>query len=228
MLTQLLVLTSLLLPPNLFFQPKKVVTAQDVVTEVQKFYKSTTNLTAKFRQTTLAKAFGRKEVSDGMVYIKKPGKMRWDYSKQDKRTKKLVQEKSFLSDGKQLWAVNHRQKQYYEQNIKDNLLPVAVTFLTGKGDLNKEFTAILVPAGKYGGKNDLVVQLTPNKPNAQYKTLWLVVDPSNYRVKQSVVENSAGDTNQFAFYEPNTTADIKATLFVFNAKAAKDYRKVTP
>lgn len=202
--------------------------ANGVVDKVQAFYVDTAHLRAKFRQTVVNKTFGRKTISDGRVYIKKPGKMRWDYYKKNKRTRKTPNTKSFISDGKTLWAVFHGNKEYYEKNIENDLLPVAITFLSGKGDLRTDFKAALDRSGKYGKKSDYVLELTPKKPSAQYKMLWLVVDSKNYRVKQSIILNTKGDTNQFRFFEPNTSKSVKDYLFAFNAKRLTDYRKVEP
>ena len=202
----------------------KRLSADQVVGKVQAFYKDTRQLKAKFRQTVVNKTFGKKNVSDGWVYIKKPGKMRWDYYGK-KNKKKVI--KSFLSDGNTIWAVFVTDMQYFKKAVKNDLLPVAITFLSGKGDLRTDFRAGLDTKTAYGKKGDYVVKLTPKKPNAQYKTLWLVVDPTNYRVKKSVVENSNGDTNQFSFHEGNTTKPIADNVFVFNEKNTK-FRLINP
>ena len=66
------------------------------------------------------------------------------------------------------------------------------------GDLATEFTPALDP-GAYGGKDDLVVKLTPKKPDAQYKHLWLVVDPTDFHVKESVIREASDNLNHFFF-----------------------------
>jgi outer membrane lipoprotein carrier protein len=200
------------------------ITADTVVGKVQSFYKKTKQLTAKFRQTYSNKTFGRNTVSDGMVWIKKPGKMRWDY-----KGKKLKVEKSFISDGKMLWAIEHNNRQYFKKSLEQNLLPVAVTFLYGKGDLRRDFSAALDSSGTYGKSTDHVIKLTPRKPSAQYKLLYLVVDPANYRVKQSIVIEASGNINHFRFYEPNTNKTVQDSYFYFNEKKFKGkYRLANP
>ncbi len=201
--------------------------ANGVVGKVQKFYESTQRLTAKFRQTYTNETFGTTRVSDGRLYIKKPGKMRWDYYSKKNKSGKAEVEKTFVSDGSMLWAVEHDQKQYAKQDLKENMLPVAITFLYGKGDLRRDFTAELDGSGAYGKKSDYVLKLTPKKPSAQYKTLYLVVDPKNFRVKQSIVVEASGNTNHFQFFEPNTTKAVQDSWFVFNEKKFKGkYRLV--
>jgi outer membrane lipoprotein carrier protein len=197
--------------------------ADQVVKGVQNFYRTTQQLTAKFRQSNYNKTFGLPTVNDGKVYLKKPGKMRWDYFSKRDKTKVT---RSQMSDGKMIWAVDVNGKWYYKQDLTKSTLPVAVTFLTGKGDLTKEFDARLLTGSKYGGPTDKVLELTPKKPSAQFKTLVLVVDPASYRVKKSIVTTATGDTNEFAFFEPDTTKPIADTTFVFNPKVAKGFREI--
>jgi hypothetical protein len=103
-------------------------------------------------------------------------------------------------------------------------MPVAVTFLYGKGDLEAEFNAELDKTGKYGGKGDLVLKMSPKKPSAQYKNLYLVVAPDNFRVKQSVIIDSSGNSNQFEFYAPDFEKPIKESIFEFDERSVKNYR----
>jgi outer membrane lipoprotein carrier protein len=203
------------------------LSADDLVGKVQSFYTSTKQLSARFRQTTMIGAFGKMSISDGKVYIKKPGKMRWDYfSKKDKKKAS----KSFMSDGTTLWAVYVEDLTFYKKALKDDLLPVAITFLSGKGDLKTDFNAKLDTSGARGEKGDLVLELKPKQPSASYKTLWLVIDPSDYRVKQSVILNSNNDTTSYNFYEPDAKKAVADTWFVFNEEKMKSsgFRQVKP
>jgi outer membrane lipoprotein carrier protein len=202
--------------------------ATRIVDRVQEFYRTTKHLSAKFRQTNVNATFGKTAISDGRVYLKKPGKMRWDYF--SKRNKNQVS-KTQISDGKTIWAVDFGGRWYYKESLSQSALPVAVTFLSGSGDLKKDFHAKLDKSGKWAGsKTDHVLELTPRQPSAQFKELFLVVDPSNYRVKHSIVINAAGDVNQFSFYEPNTARVLADGSFVFNpkSKAAKGFREIQP
>lgn len=201
--------------------------ADDVVKEVQAFYKDIKQVTAKFRQEVTNATFGRSTKTDGKVYIKKPGKMRWDYFSKKSKNKKQSVTKSFISNGDYLYVVDRQNKQVIEKNLEKNMLPVAVTFLYGKGDLAADFTAELDTSKKYAGKDDLVLKLTPKVASTQYKTLYLVVDKSNYRVKQSVIIDGAGNVNHFRFYEPDFDKDVADKSFLFDKKSVPDYRIVT-
>jgi len=200
-------------------------TADQVVAEVQKFYKGIKQVSAKFEQEVVNPTFGRRSKSTGKLRIKKPGKMRWDYFGK-KIDGKVKVTKKFISDGKQLWVVDHGNKQVIEKKLDQNLLPAAVTFLYGKGDLAKDFTAALDSSGTYGEEGDVVVELTPKVASTQYQKIFLVVATSNYRVRQSVVIDSGGIVNHFRFYEPNFKKKIGSATFRFDKADYPDYALV--
>lgn len=195
-------------------------TAAEVMAGVQKFYGGITGVKAKFRQEVTNATFGRTDISDGLLLIKKPGNMRWQYFSKKKKGKVTIA-KDFISNGNYLYVVDYENKQIIKKDLKKNLLPTAITFLYGKGDLAADFTPELDTTGKYGGKSDLVLKLLPKSSSAQYKTLHLVVDPSNFRVKESIVVDGSGNKNHFRFYEPNFEAAIEDQSFQFSEKNPK-------
>jgi chaperone LolA len=174
--------------------------AGEIIAKVQAYYAGTTKLSADFRQKYTNTTFGKTSESDGVLFVAKPGKMRWDYTKPE--------QKFFISDGKTLWVYEPSAKQVLQQSLDDQILPVAITFLYGKGDLAAEFNAALDP-GKHGAAGDLVLKLTPKKPEAQYKHLWLVVDPADFHVKESIILEASDNLNHFRFL--NILQNEKAT-----------------
>jgi outer membrane lipoprotein carrier protein len=198
--------------------------ANDVVDSVQKFYATIKQVTAAFRQSVTNDTFGSTKTSDGTVWIMKPGKMRWDYL--EKKKGKVEVKKSFISNGTNLYVVEHDNMQVVKKSLQQDLMPVAVSFLYGKGDLKTEFNAALDTTGKYGAKGDYVLKLTPKKPSAQYKNLFLVVSPTDFHVTQSVIIDSSNNINHFRFFAPNFEKPIKDQWFEFDERSVKNYRVV--
>ena len=198
------------------------ITASDAVDRVQTFYATIKQVTASFRQAVTNDTFGSTKTSDGTVWIQKPGKMRWDYL--EKRKDKVEVKKSFISNGSYLYVVEHDNKQVTKKNLQQDLMPVAVTFLYGKGDLKAEFTSELDKSGKYGGKDEVVLKLTPKQPSAQYKNLILVVNPVDFHVTQSIIIDSSNNVNHFRFFTPDFEKPIKDSWFEFSETSVKNYR----
>src|SRR5207245_10967094 len=62
---------------------------------VQAFYAHSKDFSASFRQHYTYVAIGRTEDSEGVVQVKKPGLVRWDYANPDRRT--------LYIEGRTLW-----------------------------------------------------------------------------------------------------------------------------
>ena len=62
--------------------------------------------------------------------------MRWDYAEPDPQV--------FVADGETLWVYQPNEAQAFKQPLKSAQLPVALTFMSGKGELRDEFEASLV------------------------------------------------------------------------------------
>ena len=202
--------------------PTAPSTASEVVDRVQQFYAGIKQVTASFRQAVTNDTFGSTKTSDGTVWIMKPGKMRWDYL--EKKKTGVEVKKSFISNGTSLYVVEHDNKQVMKKSLQQDLMPVAVSFLYGKGDLKAEFNAELDKTGKYGEKDDLVLRLTPKQPSAQYKNLFLVVSPNDFHVSQSVIIDSSNNVNHFRFFTPDFEKPIKDSYFEFDERSVKNYR----
>jgi outer membrane lipoprotein carrier protein len=198
--------------------------AADVVERVQQFYSGIKQVTAQFRQSVANDTFGSTKTSDGAVWIMKPGKMRWDYVEQKKTGVEV--KKSFISNGTYLYVVEHDNKQVVKKSLERDLMPVAVSFLYGKGDLKAEFNPEIDATGKYGEKGDIVLRLTPKQPSAQYKNLYLVVSPKDFHVSQSVIVDTSNNVNHFRFFDPNFTKPMKDSYFEFDPRSVKNYRVI--
>jgi outer membrane lipoprotein carrier protein len=206
-------------------------TATEVVDRVQQFYAGIKQVTAQFRQSVTNNTFGSTKASDGTVWIMKPGKMRWDYLEKKKDPanpgKEVVEvKKSFISNGTNLYVVEHDNKQVVKKSLQQDLMPVAVSFLYGKGDLRAEFNAEIDRSGKYGEKDDVVLRLTPKQPSAQYKNLYLVVSPKDFHVSQSVIVDSSSNVNHFRFFAPDFEKPVKDSYFEFDERSVKSYRVI--
>jgi outer membrane lipoprotein carrier protein len=173
---------------------------------VQAYYAHTMDFSAKFAQHYTYVAMGRSEDSNGTVQMKKPGLVRWDYEKPEKRT--------LFVEGKTLWIWRPEDKEVQvKRNFGGDQLSSAFTFLWGKGDLLKEFSAKVVPAQKGLPAGD-TLQLDPIKPVAGVARLVFVVGKDG-RVLASVVTNPQGDVNQILFSDAKVNQGLPDSVFHF-------------
>jgi outer membrane lipoprotein carrier protein len=177
-----------------------------IARRVQAFYAQTKDFSAAFRQRYTYVAIGRVEESEGTVQVKKPGMVRWDYAKPDRRT--------LYIQGRTLWIWRpDDQEAQVKRDFGGEQLSSAFTFLWGKGNLLKEFSprAVATPEGLPQGD---ALELTPLKPMPGVQKLLFVVARDG-QVLASVVTNAQGDVNQIVFSGAKIDRGLSASLFHF-------------
>jgi outer membrane lipoprotein carrier protein len=183
------------------------LTPQDVANKIQKFYDKTTDFQAGFRQVYHSEAFGKDKISSGYVYIKKPGKMRWDY--------KEPHPKHFVADGRALYVFDPDLEQVMvDRSFTDSDLSAAVTFLWGKGKLTEEFQITFSKTTNLAGPKHYVLELKPKK-DARFAKLIFIVDSESFMVDETLVEDPGGNLNHIFFTKVTTNVGLKDEIFVF-------------
>ena len=183
-------------------------TAEQIIVRVQELYDGTTSFQANFRQVFRHRLNPeRSKEATGVVYLQKPGKMRWEYHDPER---KLI-----VSDGTTLWAYEPEDNQVFEQSLSDTDLPSAVSFLLGSGSLASEFDVRLVEDGTDTSADRYVLELRPKTPSSQYSRLLFVVNRADYQVVRTVVVDHSGNTNSIEFAGVTLNGAIPASQFRF-------------
>jgi outer membrane lipoprotein carrier protein len=186
----------------------EVLTAEQIIARVQALYDGTTSFQANFRQVFRHRLNpDRSKEATGVVYLQKPGKMRWEY--QDPERKLIV------SDGSTLWAYEPEEDQVFEQTLEDTDLPSAVSFLLGSGSLSAEFDVRLVEEGSDTAADRYVLELRPKVATSHYSRLLFVVSRADFQVVRTVVIDHSGNTNSIEFAGIVLNGDIPASRFRF-------------
>lgn len=192
-----------------------------LVDRVQKRYDETADLRAHFTQNVTRAAFSRTVVKTGEVFIKKPGKFRLQYDGEEKEL--------YVSTGRLVWYFQPDDHQAFRQELKSSQLPAALSFLMGKGKLKEEFEINFAKDVPYGGSKDYKLSLKPKQPQATYRSIYFVVDPDTYFVKQSVLVSAQGDINSFSFSDIQVNQKLGEDLFKFTPPKdvrVQDYGKI--
>jgi outer membrane lipoprotein carrier protein len=171
--------------------------ARALVRKVQAFYESTRDLRARFVQTYTYAALGRRQVSEGTLEVKKPGRMRWDYASPSVKT--------IVVNGSRLvqWEPEANQA-YVDDRFDATAMSAAVTFLLGTGSLEREFEASLGEGG--------ALVLRPRKADPRVASVTLFTGPDG-EVSRTRVVDGQGNANDIAFAEVRRNAGIPDARF---------------
>src|SRR5437870_6839304 len=107
-------------------------TLDDVVRDLEGTYSRMIDLRAEFTQSAFNKSLNQTIPAQGTVYLKKGGKLRWEY--------KEPTPQEIVSDGKKLWVYTPALNQVNVGDAPEALAGPAGSFLAGLGRLRAEFS----------------------------------------------------------------------------------------
>ncbi|MBQ8036755.1 MAG: outer membrane lipoprotein carrier protein LolA [Proteobacteria bacterium] len=190
--------------PEMTADGKGVVAADALqyVDAVQAYYDKAKTYSAAFSQD-YETVDGIKKESAGTVWFKKPGMMRWDYEKPESRF--------LISDGSSLWSWEPVYRQYCKQDLKTSQLPTALSFLTGQGKIEDEFS---VKLGKVNG-NQVSLDLVPLKPSMAYEHIKFEILMPSAKVYRATIYDAMGNLNRITFKNPEINAELDNSSFNF-------------
>lgn len=176
--------------------------------KVQAYYEKTQDFEASFVQTYSYAVGGRTQTSRGTLRVKKPGKLRWDYLEPSKKTVTL--------NGSRLVQYEPDANQaYVDDHFDASAMSAAVTFLLGKGNLEREFELAMGEGGR--------LVLTPRKPDSRVERVELTVGGGG-EVSATRVVDGSGNVNQVAFQKLRRNVGLDDGVFVL--ELPKDVHRV--
>jgi outer membrane lipoprotein carrier protein len=181
--------------------------ASAVAKGLREKYAALEDLSAVFKQESKVVSLGRSRQKEGTILVKKPGRMRWDYTAPDRQL--------IISDGENLWYFRPDQNQVVVQELSrafTNQTPLF--FLFGEGDLSTEFTwgeGDLVP----DGKGNFVLELKPRVETPDLVDLTLEVRKADFSVFATVLRDAFGNVTRLEFSGEKENGGLADELFTF-------------
>ena len=164
----------------------------------------------------------RKQITErGHLLVKKPGKMRWDYTSPET--------KQFVSDGVKMYSYMPQDKQVIVASVPpDDQATTPALFLAGRGSLTRDFTASLVdaPAGMPPGTRGL--KLVPRIRQQDYDWLMLVVDPGTLAIRGLQTVDAQGGKSTFSFANLKENVGLADKDFAFKMPRGVDVVSAPP
>jgi outer membrane lipoprotein carrier protein len=186
----------------------QALTVDALLARVQAQYDRITHLQARFRQETRLPGFDQVQIGEGRVWIQKPGRMRWDYSKPERQT--------IIADGDTLWIYLPEERQVIRDRVQTAMgTRTPALFLAGQGRLTEAFSAAGTGAPVAGEDGLFGLQLTPKEAAFPYTHVELGIDPQSYRVVRVTLVDPAGSATTMWFADIDTDSPIDPALFRF-------------
>ena len=185
-----------------------LVQAQDAVDTVRDYFAELSSLQAGFHQKVVDADNILQQVSDGQMWIQRPGRFRWDYE--------TPYRQQIISDGKRLWSYDEDLEQVTVQAIDKVLTSTPAMLLSGLRPVDEVFDMEALPAAE----GLLHARLQPRSDDSNINEIHL------YFVNDDLVRIEAmdgfGNTTTFDFTGLQRNAELESGLFHFEPPPGVD------
>jgi outer membrane lipoprotein carrier protein len=189
--------------------------AEDLAAQLQKRYREVRDFSADFVHVYEGGVLRKQLTERGHLLIKKPGMMRWEYTTPER--------KLFVSDGVKLYSYIPEDQQVIISSVpKQDEATTPALFLTGKGDLTRDFTPSIVepPPGVPGGT--WALKLVPKTRQPEYDWLILAVEPGSMTIRGLVTVDAQGGRSTFSFSNLKENISLSDKEFTFKIPRGVD------
>src|SRR5262245_42601584 len=188
--------------------PAQAQSLDEVVKGLESSYGRMNDLKAEFSQSSFNKSLNQTIPAQGVVSMKKGGKLRWEYSEPTKQ--------EIVSDGKTLWVYTPSLNQVNTGPAPEALAGPAGSFLAGLGRLREHFQVrLLNPAQATDADGNVVLDLTPKQPLPQLARRILSLEPRKWAIRKAVVYDQFENTVTMQFSKVAINSGLSDRLFTF-------------
>jgi outer membrane lipoprotein carrier protein len=168
---------------------------------LQAFLTGVESLQARFDQSVFDTSQGQSRRLEGVFYLQRPGKFRWDYTEPKGQI--------VLADGRTVWLVEEDLKQAYQKPQTSALRGTPALLLTEQLKLEDHFEI-----ADLGPSQDLEwVELVPRDPESQFARILLAFKGNELRRME--LADKFAQVTRFNFTDIKRNPQLDPKLFVY-------------
>jgi outer membrane lipoprotein carrier protein len=184
-----------------------------VAQAVDGHYNHLQSLQAEFSE--IYQGSGMERVESGTLWLKKPGKMRWEY--------RSPEEKLFVGDGKNAWLYLPGEKQVRKSSMKNlDDLRSPLAFLLGKTKLEKELeTLSFAPDMQLWKPEDVMLRGVPRGMEDRISQVLLEITP-DHQIARILIHGTDDSITEYRFSDQKENLEVPDGKFRFIAPAGSE------
>lgn len=185
---------------------------RELVKKVQERYDKIKDLQADFQQSTRIEGFEKTLRSSGRLYLKRPGRLRWDY-------REPTPEEIYVRQNDVMMYVPEHQQVLVGKLTQLAASQAPLQLLQGLASLDDHFTLQPATGGKRGEGGLPLIALIPKGVDEEsmrtVERITLEVQPKSYVLKTVAIHEVGGNVSTFRFTNIQTNTGLKNELFDF-------------
>lgn len=190
------------------------LTVDELADKVQATYQGLSDLQGTFLQRATNKLSGMTQEASGRLFLKWPGRMRWEYEKPESRL--------FLIDGKTLWSYSPSERQAMSQDVSGVLTTSPIGILFGMSSLRRDFQVRPIVHAGTKDSSECLLELTPKGKDLSFKRVILGVDRGSFFIQRLTVFDLYGNTTEIELSKQKINSGLKDELFQFSPPPGTD------
>jgi outer membrane lipoprotein carrier protein len=214
-LIEILVLTTLGGPPDLNAATDSTnLSVDQILDRVENKY-TNSEFSANFIQQSFLKAMDIIDQASGKVYIKYPGKMRWEYEKPDRQI--------FVTDGEKLWVYRPDDNQVQVGKAPSFFKSgKGASFLSDISLVRQKFDISLKTGQQDENEPFYYLKLIPREKTLDITEILLMVSKQSFHVVQIITVDLYGDENRIDLLNFAFGVNLDDSLFSFSIPEGAD------
>jgi outer membrane lipoprotein carrier protein len=173
------------------------------------YLKGLDSLSAEFRQITLAADGGRMVEATGTLYLKRPGRFRWEYN--------APMEQVIVADGKRVWLHDIELDQVSHQSQDNALAGTPAQLLASDDPVERHFT---VQPWDAGDQRDWV-ELLPKAGSGDI--VKIRIGFSGSELDTLLMEDAFGQLTRLSFTSTKRNPSLRDDLFKLKKSVGGDF-----
>lgn len=175
-----------------------------ILVGVDRHYNSIKTLEVEFSEKSSFQ--GRTRTEKGELYLRKPGRMRWDYS--------TPAGKLFVSDGKYIYMYTPSDNRYARMPLKETEdMRAPLAFLLGRLNFFDDFRNFKALPD---GRGSVFITANPKSDKMPYSEVSFLVSPNDSEIHWLRVRGQDGSEMEFVFEGEQRNPPLKDSLFKFD------------
>ena len=177
-----------------------------IASAVDRHYNHLHTLQCEF--TEIYTGAGMERTESGTLWLKKPGKMRWEY--------RSPREKLFVSDGKDAWFYVPGERQVRRTPVRQlDDLRSPLAFLLGKTGLERELTGLSLAQDVTPlAHGNVILRGVPKAMADRVSQVLLEITPGNW-ISRILIQEVDGSATEYRFADPKEDVNVADQRFQF-------------
>ncbi|MCG6534919.1 MAG: outer membrane lipoprotein carrier protein LolA [Syntrophales bacterium LBB04] len=182
---------------------------EEIIAKAQEQYEKTIDIKADFVQEVSIKSMNKTDREAGIFYFKNPRRMIWDYLKP--KPKKLI------INTQTAWFYIPEDRIVYVQDAESIFKNKAgIRFLSGLGNLNKDFHITFSGPENIDKEGNLLLKLVPKESGFGIEEFFLTLDKDQFYVTRLSFTDGFGNTTRLLFRNIKLNNNFADKLFSFS------------